>query len=329
MNTEKFDNDAENFIEDVKKFNENIKEQNDEKVSSEKDIKFENPLNEGDFDDDFNDDDFDDEVETESNTEDTLKIKEKEVREGIKKLIDGTTIIKAVDSIFPNTLIYLLTFIDKDFDKIDRKKIQLSEEELEIYKPIGDYVAEYIVNKLNPIVLLSGLYVYRTTLAITIEYNRIKEHKSIKLKKHKTMPLKKPSKREIKNLEKERSQIFKEARELQQIIRNNRQDYEYVKELRQELESKNAEIERLNKAIEDLRKEFLNTSQKFENPIQKTQSETDTNTEKAQKQDKRKIVSEEKRKILLERLAKAREIRKQKLQQKQNNNTDLNTTNSD
>jgi len=327
MNTEKFDNDAEHFIEDVKKFNENIKEQSDEIVSSEKDIKFENPLNEGDFDDDFNDDDFDD--ETESNIEDTLKIKEKEVREGIKKLIDGTTIIKAVDSVFPNTLIYLLSFIDKDFDKIDRKNIQLSEEEIEIYKPIGDYVAEYIITKLNPIILLSGLYVYRTTLAITIEYNRIKKHKKIKFKKHKTMPLKKSSKKEIKNLERERSQIFKEMKDLQQTIRNNRQDYEYVKELREELQNKNAEIERLNKAIEELRKEFLNTSQKFQNPIQNPQTETDTKTEKTQKQDKRKIVSEEKRKILLERLAKAREIRKQKLLQKHNNNTDLNTTNNE
>jgi len=294
MNTENFNNDTENFIEDVKKFNTNINDQKEEQVSNANDVTFENPLN-----DDFDDDDFvDDEAETESNKDDTLKVKENEIREGLKKLIDGATIVKAVDSVFPNTLLYLLSFVDKDFNKIDRKKIQLSEEEIEIYKPIGDYVAEYIVNKLNPLVLLGGLYIYRTTLAITIEYNRIKERKSINHKKHKPMPLKKSSKKEIKNLERERNQILREARELQQTMNINRQDYEYVNELKEELESKNEEIERLNKAIEELRKEFLNASQKFESPIQKTQTESDTKSEKEQKQDKRKIIDDEKKRIL-------------------------------
>lgn len=322
MNTENLDNDAENFIEDVKKFNTNINEQKEDQVSNASEVTFENPLN-----DDFDDDDFDN-SETENNTDDTLKVKENEIREGVKKIIDGAAIVKAVDSVFPNTLLYLLSFIDKDFNKIDRKKIQLSEEELEIYKPIGDYVAEYIVNKLNPLVLLGGLYIYRTTLAITIEYNRVKENNKSINHKHKPMPLKKSNKKEIKDLERERTQILREARELQQTMNNNRQDYEYVKELREELEGKNEEIERLNKAIEELRKEFLNASQKFENPIQKTQTETETKTEKEQKQDKRKVVDEEKKRILKERLAKAREIRKQKLQQSQNNR-DLNNTNNE
>jgi hypothetical protein len=297
MNTKTLENDAEQFIDDVKKFNANVNNPELSETNQNENL-FENPL-----DDDFNDNDFEDEKE---NGTEKISIKEKELRDGIKKIIDGATIVKVVDSVFPNTILYLLSFVDKDFNKIDVEKIKLTEDEIEIYKPIGDYVSEYILNNINPVLLLGGLYLYRTTLAITIEYNKIKENKHLK---HKPMPIKKNKTEKKDNQEKLKNvKSFYQKNEYEEkepIIDKNES---YINNLENELLNKNSEIEKLNNAINELRKEFLNATQKFDNPIQSSE----VNNSKI---DKRKIVDDERKKILIERIKKAREAKLKKIKE--------------
>ena len=302
-------NELEEFLSDVKKFNENIS--NSEIPSEEKksveNISFENPL------ENVEQTENDTEIKSEPETQSRQRLEE--LREGLKKIIDGYAVVKLVDSVFPKTILYLLSFIDKDFQKINLKNVQLDEEEIEIYKPLGDYVAEYILTKINPVVLLCGLYAYRTTLAITVEYNKVKSMSNHK--KQIPMPLKK-SKHEI---EMRKRKLMREISELQKVKDINRYDREYAREINEEIQKRDAEIERLNKAIEDLKKEFLN-SKKTEIPAVKEENPVNMPEQKPEKIDKRKIVDEEKKKILKERLAKAREIRKQKLQEQKNENNE-------
>lgn len=296
-------NELDEFLTDVKKFNENVNnsENPSEEKKSDENNSFENPLE--------NVEQTENKTEPETQSEQRLK----ELKDGLKKIIDGYAVIKLVDSVFPRTILYLLSFIDKDFQKINIKNVQLDEEEIEIYKPLGDYVAEYILTKINPVVLLCGLYAYRTTLAITVEYNKVKS--MYNHKKQKPMPLKK-SKHEI---EMRKRKLMSEISELQKVRDINRYDREYAKEINEEIQKRDAEIERLNKAIEDLKKEFLN-SKKPEIPVTKEEKHLNEPEQKPEKIDKRKIVDEEKKKILKERLAKAREIRKQKLQEQKPEN---------
>jgi hypothetical protein len=287
--------ELEEFLSDVEKFNENISSD----IPSDEKNSFENPL------ENIEQPENDTENKSEPETQNEKRLEE--LREGLKKIIDGYAFVKLVDSVFPKTLIYLLSFIDKDFRKINLKNVQLDDEEIEIYKPLGDYVAEYILTKLNPIVLLCSMYAYRTTLAITIEYNKVKSM-SNHIKKH-AMPLKKHPNITEKKFLKRRERIFRESDDFSEENRINRRNIEYIKELKNELENKNAEIQRLNNSVEELRREFLNYHSS-QNPVQKENE--------PEKIDRRKIIDDEKKRILKERLAKAREIRKMKLQEQKN-----------
>jgi hypothetical protein len=306
-------NELEEFLTDVKKFNENINNTDipSEEKKSVENISFKNPLE--------NVEQAENDTEIKSEPKNQSEQSLEELKDGIKKIIDGYAVVKLVDSVFPKTLIYLLSFIDKDFRKINLKNVQLDEEEIEIYKPLGDYVVDYIITKINPLVLLCGMYVYRTTLAITIEYNKVKSMSNHI--KQKPMPLKK-SKHEI---EMRKRKLMREISELHKVRDINRYDREYTKEINTEIQKRDAEIERLNKAIEDLKKEFL-ISKKTEIPITKEEKPVNEPIQKPEKIDKRKIVDEEKKKVLKERLAKAREIRKQKLQEQKNEANDIKNT---
>lgn len=301
-----FENNTEfnDFLNDVEKFNETISATEnvvDESNNFEtpNDLSSDNPPNEN----------------TNQNNE------QGELREGLKQVFTGELVITIIDTIFPKSMLLLLSFIDKDFGEIELQSIQLDEAEKEMYKPVGEYIAKILIDKINPVVFFSALYIYRTSLAIYIQYNHIKQ-----LKKHKTMPLKKSKQKSEKT--NETNNLFSLKSQIKNELKNEIKDLQtqiadlsnYIRNIQI---TDPSEARELKKELDDLKsqlKEKQNT-QSVSNtpPVNKAEKEND-NTSKKRKYN----IDPNKLKEKLEKMRAAREKKKNE-QFNQNNANNQNT----